>query len=901
MIVAVREYGAAEVRRLCGGRRPVAIYAWRPDRVVGERRAAAVIVADPTDARARRAVNFDVYAATPTALFDAVHPVLRAILPPAAAPQVVVVVDGTQLTRTNALLHAEDGLLLQCWRLLHTSPEFSRLLATVHIAVVELDDHNRLRDITPVVTTASMVEPDIIEDSEDHFTSVEDASYLEVKTQEDLTVVLNHVGKVASPNRHQIFSFILTFKKEMGLPNSTIQFVSFTLSEVGKGMRSTRQCVTAAASLIESRSPSITFAGTKLSFLLKPALLKQQPGVWISCFAPSTPPEDTQRETFREAFCIAYTASRVYSSRIGVEVAESTSQVFCDLEQPSLLNSYDEQTEIHPRADIPTPCTLGGKSTSPLPLQSPNPTSQQITKVMTHRLNSMQSPFPTSMEVVKEADLIDTPYNQKPGNISERTPSEDKRLGHTSSIQKPRQEKIKRLPYDRCSSLEKHPYSCSARYELETYKRVMEPAMDQLRRDIQHYMKLLEDARRQIRILKRGKEVDEKNNEMEMEVLQLRKSLSEATKRSKSIETEFARREKELKAKVAEVQSQFNEVTSQMKLHDLQGVPLQTNSNNQRHSVATQTHPSPLPCSPQPQYTENGLVNSEKLQAQQQSLAPLQTTDTNFTTQWLEVVGFHQRELEELVSRERAYRSRIVSLEEALNERDVEIGRIKTELIQREQQFSLEELKNKQREHERQIERRYDEGLEQLRVEMLEAQRANTATEYRLEMCLKELQQERKLREASESELRQLQATCAQRVEGGAAKEMMHLLKETYERQFHHLQREVEELRQRSVQTTPRETTPRGNNSVASTPRRNPSVRQTAGGMLSPAVERAGNSFVPVKVLRQTEDSGGHGVTPSGVVQLPVMGGDRQQFEDFMNEEPSYTFQLPKALERIRS
>ncbi|ORC91851.1 uncharacterized protein TM35_000054470 [Trypanosoma theileri] len=909
MIVVVREYGAAEVRRLCGGRPLAALYTWRLEEAPGgsqaEKRATAVSVMDPTDARARRTVNLDVYAANPSALFAAVRPALRAILPPIAAPQVVIVVDGTRLTRTHALLHTDDGLLPQCWRLLHTTPDFNRLLATVHIAVVELDDHNKLRDITPITgasAAAAMVEPDIIEDDEDHFTSVEDASYLELRSEEDLMTVIHHVDQVASPDRHQIFSFILTFKKETGLPNSTIQFISFTLSEVGKGIRSTRHCVTTAASLIESRSPSITFAGTKLSFLLKPALLKQQSGVWISCFAPSTPPEETERETFREAFCIAYTASRVYSSRIGVEVAEPTFQVFSDLDQRSLFNSYDEQAEILPRVNIPTPYKLGSSS-SPLPLKSPNSIPQQRVKDVTHRLKSIQSPYNTSREV-GDVGLINTPYNQRPVNISDRVGSEEKRSGHTNSIQKNRQQQTNRLPYDRCSSLERHPYNCSARYELETYKRVMEPAMDQLRRDIQHYMKLLEDARRQIRMFRRGKEADEQNKEMEIEVHQLRKSLSEATRHCKFLETEFARREEELRAKVTEVQAQFNEVTSKTKLYDLQDVSLQTDIKNRQHSVATQTHASLSQSPQQSHYTgNNGLVTSEKLQTQQQSPVPLQSNDTNFTTQWLEVVGFHQRELEEHVSRERAYRSRIMSLEEALSERDAEIARINTELMQREQQFSLEELKNQQKEHERQIERRHAEGLEQLRAEMLEAQRVSTATEHRLEMCLRELKEERKLREASEAELRQLQTTCAQRLESGTAKEMMLLLKETYERQFHHLQREVEELRQRSVQTTPRETTPRGSNSVASTPRRNSSVRQTAGGMLSPAVERDGNSFVPARIAQKTEDSASYGVAaaPSGRVQVAVVGGDKRQFEDFMNEESSYTFHLPKALERIRS
>ncbi|KEG13415.1 hypothetical protein DQ04_01021160 [Trypanosoma grayi] len=893
MLVGVREYRREEMQRICG--LPGEALASHYTLLRGRNEAT---LTDVTDTRARKVIHFDYYATAARSLFaEAVGPIMHAVLPPVSSPQVVVVVDGTEITRFHTLLDEEEGLLAQCWSLMMTEEDFEHVLDTIYVAMVELDDNNHLRDIAEA---AAVGEPTIIEDADDHFTSVEDVSYTALRGEPDLRALLQHAQRATSAGRHQIFSFILVYKAATGLPNSTIQFVSLAVSELARGMRSTRHCITTAASLIESRSPSITFAGTKLSYLLKPALLGKQPGLWISCFAPTSPSNVKQRETFKESFCIAYTSCRVYGSRVAVDISDA-SQLANGSERRHLFNSSDECVEMHPRTDVPQPSASAllrkpkrhATHGTPLP-SSTSPIAAVKTNASRRRTNgpscgeaSALSPLATARDTM--AGLLITPSGRRTDYIDDRSRTESRARDSSTA-----RRQSSRPLYSRCSSLEKHPYNCSARYELETYKRVMEPAMDQLRRDIQHYATQLEEARRQIRRAKRGKSA-------EIETEQLRASLAGAIQQRESLEEDFVRREKDLHAEVRRLQDWCNDLTRELQLRAATTVQKNEEGQKQqrqRQSVAVQTPGSFLPVPPNPPPTAEDLVASHARPEQLQSRT--ESADVHRASQWIEVIDYHQQELEGHAERERAYRDRIMRLEEVLSERDAEITQARTELARREQELSLETVKNQQKEHERELERGFTEVMERLRVEVKEAQMANAKSEHRLETCLNDLQQERKRREATEAELHILQTTYSQRMNGDAAKEMVQLLKESYERQYHQLQREVEELRsQKSQQAASKEATPVGNASSASTPRHNSRGRHSAG-MLSPAVETREDVVVPVRFPLQIDDPSPSDKT-STQLQVVAAVGDAQRFEDFMKEEPSYTFRIPKALERIRS
>ena len=75
--------------------------------------------------------------------------------------------------------------------------------------------------------------------------------------------------------------------------------------------------LTNAASLLESRASSVPFTGSKVTFLLKPALLARQPGCWIAALAPETPAARNTRETYRDAFSMVQTAERIYAAKTG--------------------------------------------------------------------------------------------------------------------------------------------------------------------------------------------------------------------------------------------------------------------------------------------------------------------------------------------------------------------------------------------------------------------------------------------------------------------------------------------------------------------------------------------------------------------------------------------------------
>ncbi|EKF32084.1 hypothetical protein MOQ_004074 [Trypanosoma cruzi marinkellei] len=908
MLVGVREYRREEIQRICGTSTEALVSYYTLLRNKNE-----AIMADVTDARARKNMNFDYYMTTANSLFEeAVRPIIRTVLPPISSPQVVVVVDGTETTRFHTLLDPEEGILALFWHLLKDAAEFRNILEAVYIAVVELDENNRLRDITCAVTAEK--EPIIFEDAEDLFTSVEDASYMELRTEVDIARVMQHARRVALPERHQIFSFILAPQKTSGLPNCTIQFVALSVSEMARGMRSTRHCITTAASLIESRSPSMAFSGTKLSFLLKPALLAQQPGLWISCFAPTSVAALKQRETFKESFCIAHTLCRVYSSRVGVSVSEACQRI--GVKEGDFSNeNCDEQVEMQPRKDIPKPSLLGPWEKTRRRLSKTTLLHPSLSVSLLSSSFSLHSTPNTGQQQKEEEGGNSPTYGIADDNLSSLVAPQQKPTGllvtpserRTKSLDSNRtgfkklrkitsngRRSLSRSSHDRCSSLEKHPYNCSARYELETYKRVMEPAMNRLREDIQHYMTLLEDARRQIRRIKRF------NNE-EGEVEQLRDSLLSAKRDCASLEAEFTRREEMLQSRVSELQTRCEELSQQLRGEASCAVPEE--EKVPKKSISTQTHnsvpyfpplsssppPPPPPTAPLP--VEDGLVASRTFPKD----SPRK--DVQYASHWFEVVNYHQRELEDYAERERSYRNRILLLEQKLSERESEMAQVRAELIRRDCEISLESVSNQRREHEKKMVQTHFEDVEHLRAKLFEANNVSSKVEQHLELCLTELKEERRKREASEAELRRLQVLSAQHMETGAVKEMIQMVKESYERHVNHLQREVEDLRGLAHQTASNEMVSQANSSTTSTPRQRPQGRQH-GGMVSPAIETLqAKPMFSSKPSLPDENNAANDVPSTHSKAMPLRSEVRR-FEDFMKEEPSYTIRLPKTLDR---
>ncbi|RNF02984.1 hypothetical protein TraAM80_06034 [Trypanosoma rangeli] len=914
MLVGVREYRREEVQRICGAPAEALVSYYTLLRNKNE-----AVMADVTDVRARRHMNFDYYASNTGDLFaEAVRPIMRAVLPPISSPQVVVVVDGTETTRFNALLEPEEGMLTLCWRVVTKTAEFANLVEAVHLAVVELDDSNHLRDLTPAVALGTA--PTIIEDADEHFTSVEDACYVELRTEADVRGLLQHACRVIVPERHQVFSFILTYKEALGLPNSTIQFLALSVSEMTRGMQSTRHCIATTASLIESRSPSVTFPGTKFSFLLKPALFGQQPGLWISCFAPTSVSSFQRRETFKEAFCIAHTLSRVYSSRVGLGISEAWQRVG-DREGQYADEIHDEQVEIQPRVEVPQPSSLGWlekpmgyskKTFTSIPHQTrsgsliSSPSASSFTpNVPQHQHKHHENGLPGRIAddqmspVVAARDmpmgLLVTPSEQRTKPLDDKKTQSEKHSEPPNSGRR----SLGRSLHDRCSSVEKHPYNCSARYEFETYKRVMEPAMKQLRKDIQHYVTLLEDARRHIWQLRRA-------NREGGGVEQLRVSLLAAERERKVAEADFAKREERFQERVSELEAQCEDLSKELQQRAMYAVSERVKL--QQASVATQT-PNSLPWShlssslpPSASVTattaalpvEEGLVVSQTLQKDSSG------NDVQRAAQWLELVSYHQRELEDHAERERSYRNRILHLEQTLTERASEAEEAKAELMRREHEVSLEAVRGQQREQERKMERNYLEDVECLRAEVVEANKTSSKAEHHLEKCLIELEQERKQREASDAELRRLQEKFAQGVESGAAKEMVQMLKDSYDRHVQHLQQEIEELRALTRHAVSNEKTPLEKASAASTPLQQAHGR-LAGGLVSPAIEAVQEkSMFSSRHSLYDKTHTTNGGSPTRFQSIPIRTEIRR-FEDFMKEEPSYTFRSTKVLDRTKA
>ncbi|SCU67762.1 uncharacterized protein TEOVI_000611000 [Trypanosoma equiperdum] len=331
MLVAVREFRPDEARRVFGGCPRM--------RYTINNTGSEVTIADVTDSRAHQVLKCDLFAQSNRKIFDhVVLPVARAILPPFASSESVIVVDGTEVTRNCTLFDATEGLLAQCCRLfMSLSVDLTAaLLEAVSLTAMEFGDDGFVKDLILGVSLAAnkKSKADLGGSSDDHASEsatalLQDVSCCEIKDEYAMRTVLECVRGSVSSGCSQLFGLSLKFAASSRQKNTTLWFVSLSASERARSVCSTRHCIVTAAQLLECRAPHEVRITTALSSLVEPALLGRRPGLWVSCFAPATPVGTKFPETFRESYRIAATGAHVYASRNGI----STSCSMCLLKE----------------------------------------------------------------------------------------------------------------------------------------------------------------------------------------------------------------------------------------------------------------------------------------------------------------------------------------------------------------------------------------------------------------------------------------------------------------------------------------------------------------------------------------------------------------------------------------
>ncbi len=318
-----------------------------------------VTIVDVTDSRSRASTVCACVATEAHSnefLYDGlVEPLLRELRSGAAA-QAVVVIHGSLASRRHLLFQPFEGLLVRA------AHELCRSGCKVTLSAVEQDEHNQLVDLVadqdskPALMMMRARIPTIIENTDFNFTSVEDATLHDLTEQGMEAVFANLRDSKLSDVHHQVISLVAydvasktaatgRSTSMAQLPNRTIQFVSLVVNEQTKSMRNTRHCITNAASLLESRASSVPFTGSKITFLLKPAMLARQPGCWIAAIAPETPSSKQSRETFRDAFSLVQTAQRIHASKTGRFAFKSASSKAL-LRAPSIRKGSNSVTAL---------------------------------------------------------------------------------------------------------------------------------------------------------------------------------------------------------------------------------------------------------------------------------------------------------------------------------------------------------------------------------------------------------------------------------------------------------------------------------------------------------------------------------------------------------------------------
>lgn len=298
-----------------------------------------VCVIDTSDRRAKKEAVCDLVVHTPKDIATQIVRPLVALLVPTAADgkqqsssppahaQGAVVIDGSVAARNQILLDPYVGVVATAIR------EIAQLPSTkaVFLSAVELDEHNQLidlldasvKDMAAAHAAAQQQQqqplrapvlrhqiPTVVEDTNDHFTAVEETTFENVTA--DCHATLRLLAHFTSEARHHVLSLVLLHRD--GSSNTTLQFVSFAAAEVTRGTRASRNSICNAASLLESKSSAVSYTATKILFLLKPLLTGKQPSAWVTVLQPRSQrqlSDGAAEETFKDAFLRVQTLHRL--------------------------------------------------------------------------------------------------------------------------------------------------------------------------------------------------------------------------------------------------------------------------------------------------------------------------------------------------------------------------------------------------------------------------------------------------------------------------------------------------------------------------------------------------------------------------------------------------------------
>ncbi|GET89115.1 hypothetical protein, conserved [Leishmania tarentolae] len=817
----------------------------------------SITIVDVVDNRARKTVNYDVLTSSSMQLYEqVVDPLLATVLTPNGASQAMVVIDGQAGNRRQTLLDPQEGILVRTARAAAAHPG----VTSVSVSAVTLEDNNTLTDIMPDGhAKAAHAEPTILEDTCEQFTSVEDAHYVLLDSEVTWDGVLRRLTAAFAELKHQVISFIFAFHESTGLPNTTMQFVSFTVKEVSRGMKSSRHAVSSAAALVECRSPTLTFTATKLLYLLKPALLGQQPGAWVACFSPVSLLEAAEQETFQEAFAVAQTTARLYSSRIAV-LNEPLHPVSGNCVAPPARMSLDIE---HAGEMAPLPAVEGnGTDMKSSALTSkPRETSQPAFSTASRGGSANPQHADAGHSAAFYHHLVDTPAATQDGMAesvsgiaaasSPGRSSDDTQDGKASPAAPTEPDVYAAAapvePIRRDGSDERSV----SQYELDTYRVVMERAMGKLRAEMREYAGELRDTREDVRRQKN------KSRELQSELDALRASYE-------AVARENARLRRELRAQNG---------ASEDKL--LSG--LQSNASSQ---VAQQ----------------GGEHVTRVLQS---DLTVLEGR----VEELRELVAFHQHEIQAHVASEHRYRQRILDLE--------------AELRKKEEEAIADKAAVKEARRAADVARAATEApaavsgaghlsstadQEDLRFVKERA----TEAEYRLREALDALQNERTARLRLEDLLKRREE---EKVSHAAPQQHVDLrsMQHTYETQLRELKSEMSDFRAELVQHLTKPTVPQNFSSApsyATTPvgrqgrddPTNVNLQRSTPPRVPPIPDASSMHFSHAGVDASVHSYRGNSSGPSPL-QLHRQRS-AQSFEQFMQEEPRYKLHCIPFLRR---
>ncbi|CBZ27592.1 conserved hypothetical protein [Leishmania mexicana MHOM/GT/2001/U1103] len=823
----------------------------------------SITIVDVVDNRARKTVNYDVFTSSSTQLYDqVVEPLLATVLTPNRASQAVVVVDGQSGNRRHTLLDPVEGILTRTARAAVAHPG----VTSVSVSAVTLEDNNTLTDIMPDRNAdAAHEQPTILEDTCEQFTSVEDAHYVVLDSEATWDGVLHRMTAAFAELKHQVISFIFAFHESTGFPNTTMQFVSFTVNEVARGMKSSRHAVSSAAALVECRSPTLTFAATKLLYLLKPMLLGQQPGAWVASFSPVSLLEAAEHETFQEAFAVAQTAARLYSSRIAVlngsllpasgDRAAPTAGVGLDIERAG------EAAPLPPVEDFAADMT-GTACRS-----RPRETSQPFFRTASRGASANPQHGDPGHSAAFHHDLVDTPAATQDrmtesasglGFASPAAPSSDdsRDAGETCAAQTEPDVYAAPAPAEpiqRGASEERS----AARYELDTYRVVMERAMGKLRAEMREYAGALRDTREDVRLQKK------KSRELQSELDAMRSSYDIAVSENDRLREELrARQGASESTLLAALQSGASAPAAQMSRQEPKE-KLATVSQQRGDHVAR-------------------VLRSD--------LAVLEARVEELT----ELVAFHQREIQAHVANEHRYRQRILDLEAELREREREAIADKAAVKEARR---AADVARAAAEAPPALARaaRPSSATEQEDLRFVE-ERA-TEAEYRLREALDALQSERTQRLRLEHLMK-----CREEEEVSHAAprhndDLLRSMQRTYEMQLRELKSEMSDFRGELVRHLTKPSVPQNlgdASSYAATPvgcqaRDDPAVvnlQRSTPPRMSPIPDTASTHFLHAGDDVSAHSHRGGNAAPSPF--QPLRQRSAQSFEEYMQEEPRY-------------